>query len=246
MTTAGGSDTAWQALAAARNNAQWCASVCRAHGLDTTFRDRAWTSARRTPPLYPDAVTVDPAATAADVLPWIDTAPAGCSVKDSFAGLDLAPAGFAVLTEASWIFRPAGRRAPEPPARVRWLPVRTPAALADWESSWAGGDEPAGLFRPGLLADPAVLVVGGYADGTVIAGAALNASPARDGAPGVVGVSNLFAADDDLDGAWAGALAAAARHFPGLPAVGYEHGTDLDAARRSGFTPVGDLRIWLR
>ncbi len=42
---------------AARNNAQWCDVVCRFHGAHTEFGADAWTSATRTPPLYPDAVT---------------------------------------------------------------------------------------------------------------------------------------------------------------------------------------------
>jgi hypothetical protein len=34
--------------------------------------------------------------------------------------------------------------------------------------------------------------------------------------------------------------------WPGLPVVGYQHGTALHAARRAGFDAIGDLRIWLR
>jgi hypothetical protein len=240
MTVSAASDSAWQVRAAARNNAEWCDSICRAHGLPTTFCELAWTSNCRTPLIYPDAVTVDQAASSDDVLPWIDTVSPGCSVKDSFGCLDLRPAGFRVLLEASWICRPVDRQLPTPPPHTRWVSFRRPDALLSWEAAWSNGDEPAGLFRPELLADRAVLVVGGYAGGQLVAGAVLNRSPS------VVGVSNLFAVDGDLDGAWSGVLAIAAKHFPGLPAVGYEYDAELDAAVRNGFDPVGALRVWYR
>ena len=45
--------------AAARNNAELCDLVSRAHGIDGAFASDAWTSPRRTPPFYPDAVTLE-------------------------------------------------------------------------------------------------------------------------------------------------------------------------------------------
>ncbi|MGW6708828.1 hypothetical protein ACWGDE_28610, partial [Streptomyces sp. NPDC054956] len=94
-------------LLAADNNARWCEAVCRAHGLDVSLGEHLWTSPRRTPPYYPDAVTLRPQVPEAEVLTWIDTDGPGCSVKDSFADLDLAPDGFEVLFDAQWIHRPA-------------------------------------------------------------------------------------------------------------------------------------------
>ncbi|OXM45517.1 hypothetical protein CFP71_38585 [Amycolatopsis thailandensis] len=85
---------------AARVNARWCHTVCRT-GVSTA---RVWKSARRTPPLYPDAMTLTPDAKAEDVLDGIDLSP-GCAVKDSFGSLDLSRAGFEVLFEATWITR---------------------------------------------------------------------------------------------------------------------------------------------
>ena len=87
---------------AARNNAEWCDAYCRAHGVPGTFGDLLWSSARRTPPFYPDAVTLQPRVAADAVLRAVD-AGEGCSVKDSFADLDLTAASFAVLFEAEWI-----------------------------------------------------------------------------------------------------------------------------------------------
>ena len=64
--------------------------------------------------------------------------------------------------------------------------------------------------------------------------------------PGVVGISNLFHVDGDLDAAWAAALAAIALRLPGHPVVGYQRGDALLAALAHGFTAIGPLRVWLR
>ncbi|MFF4319863.1 hypothetical protein [Streptomyces sp. NPDC001568] len=225
-------------LAAARNNADWCDAVSRAHGVPTTFTPAAWSGAVRTPALYPDAVSLTPVATPAEVLAGVDTASPGCSVKDGFAALDLAPAGFEVLFEAWWIHRPAGPAPSRPSAGPRWSRVCGPGELADWAAAWGGG-EPSGPFRPELLR-PDVAFLAGRAGGRIVAGAVLNVGG------GVVGVSNLFAPDPaGTDSAWAAALDAAAELWPGLPVVGYEHGEDLDAAVRAGFAPIGPLRVWL-
>ncbi|AVZ72896.1 hypothetical protein SLUN_12565 [Streptomyces lunaelactis] len=227
---------------AARNNAEWCEAMCRAHGLPGAFGDRAWTSEWRTPPLYPDAVTLAADATAWEVLADIDTRAPGCSVKDSFASMDLARDGFEVLFEAEWLHRPAGLAAPVPPPGIEWARLRTPGELAAWEAVWGGGQGLSGLFRAELLALNTTSVLAGYdTGGRVVAGAV--ASRSRSGA--AVGISNLFASDDDLDGAWAGCLAAVAHWWPGEPVVGYEHGEDLAAAMRQGCVPVGPLRVWL-
>ena len=51
----------------------------------------------------------------------------------------------------------------------------------------------------------------------------------------VVGLSNVFTVDHDVDRIWAGAVATVAARFPDLTLVGYETGSDLDAARADGF-----------
>ncbi|MEV6553478.1 hypothetical protein AB0M57_32985 [Streptomyces sp. NPDC051597] len=220
--------------AAARNNAEWCEALCRAHGLTGARDAHAWTSARRTPPLYPDAVTLGPGAGSRGIVERIDASP-GASVKDSFAALDLTGEGFAVLFDAQWIHRPA----PEPGAG-EWERVRTEEELARWERAWSDGDSD-GLFPPALLAEDAhAFLAARDAAGRIVAGAVASTSAS------VVGVSNLFAADGDLDAAWAGCLGTLARHRPGLDVVGYESDDDLAAAVRAGFTPVGGLRVWLR
>ncbi|GHE14501.1 hypothetical protein GCM10010339_85430 [Streptomyces alanosinicus] len=110
--------------AAARNNAEWCASMSRSHGLTGEFGVQAWAVPARPPRYYPDAVTLVPAADAAALVDRIDTAAAGACVKDSFADLDLAGAGFKVLFDAQWIHRKPS--APTTSPDLSWDVVRRP------------------------------------------------------------------------------------------------------------------------
>lgn len=253
-------------LLAARNNADWCRAMCRAHGLTSHDSDVVWSCGERTPPYYPDAVTLRPQVTADEVLAGIDAGP-GCSVKDSFGTLDLSPAGFVPIIEATWLYREVGataagtdepahrpadgperHRADDPARRpadgavsrpadeLRWRRIDDAGALAAWVASWGGG---AGIFRPELLADPDVAVLARYDGDTVTGGAVANRSA------GSVGISNLYASTGDPADVWRGAVATAYRVFEPLPVVGYEHGDDLAAAVRAGCTPLTALRIWL-
>jgi hypothetical protein len=232
-------DKAAICAAAARNNAGWCASVCRSHGIDGTFGETAWWSSLRTPPFYPDAITLRRDAVPADFLTEIDTTLPGCSVKDSFAALDLTSSGFVELFAAQWIHRQAGLQAPQAPTR-RSARVATAVQLRDWQAAWHGGDETQDVFRPALLDDPSVLVLTVYDGEDRCGGVILNRGA------GLVGLSNLFAVGSgDAAAIWSAAITAAAGHFPGLPLVGYEHADDLVPALASGFVPVGALRIWL-
>lgn len=224
--------------AAARNNAELCDLVSRAHGIDGAFASDAWTSPRRTPMYYPDAVTLDPVADVADVLDRID-ASAGASVKDSFATLDLVPHGFRILFSAQWIVRPLPADATRDDT-IRWSEVDDTAGLAEWEAAWTDAGDPLGLFRPELLHSPLVSVLRGVVDGDVVAGVITNRS-AR-----VLGVSNLFARTTGLDDAWAGALGAISVRYRLLDLVGYESDEMLDAARRAGFRSIGPLRVWIK
>lgn len=190
----------------------------------------------RTPPYYPDAVTLLPEITVERVLSSIDTSE-GCSVKDSFAGLDLASAGFRSLFRAEWLARE--------PEEVRLLPVRGWSALTseeelgEWEAAWAELPEGSGFFRSALLEDEEISLLAGYEGGRIVAGAIANRSAT------VIGLSNVFDVAGDLESAWAAGAAVAAALWGEMPIVGYDSDDCLDAAHRAGFESIGELVVWL-
>jgi hypothetical protein len=220
--------------AAARNNAEWCHAFCAARGVDGAFEDARWFSAERTPPLYPDVVTLRPGLAREHVLTGVDDGH-GCSVKDSFADIDLQTAGFRELFSAEWIVKRDTQRA----VGAGWRVVETDDALAEWEAAW--DDEPDGsrFFPPALLNEHGAVFLARYEDGRISAGGIANLGA------DVVGLSNVFALGGDLEAAYGGASAAAAGIWPGLPIVGYDRSEPLAAARAAGFTNLGSLRVWV-
>jgi hypothetical protein len=94
------------------------------------------------------------------------------------------------------------------------------------------------LFRPELLADPRCAVLAYRHHGTIIAGAIAYT------AAGVTGLSNVFGTALPAAQLWHSVLQTTAALQPGLPIVGYEHGTSLAAARQAGCGVLGPLRIW--
>jgi hypothetical protein len=254
------------------NNALWCDAVCRVNGAPGEFHNSIWINRHTVPPFYSNAVTLTPGS-AAEQLALIRELAAerlSFSVKDSFAALDLRPLGFEVLFEATWLWRTAdsgqwsvdsgqypvysvrrsavsGRRS----AELAWSVVAGEAELARWEAAWAGlhagqlVPDSERIFRPALLAEPGVAFLAGSREGAIVAVAVANATVANLTGE-VVGLSNVFAPEEDADDAWAGAVALASDLFPGRPLVGYERGDDLARAQAVGFEPVGELRVWVR
>ncbi len=186
---------------------------------------------------YPDAVTLAPRLAVPELLSSID-ASAGCSVKDSFATLDLTPYGFCPLFEADWVVR-LGPPPPAPPGGTRWERVVRSGELAKWEEAWRPEDGPRDLFRAELLDHDSVAVLAAYRGDAVVAGAILNCSAM------VVGISNVFVVPgEDLD-PWPRCLAFAGELFADKPVVGYESGASLLRAERNGFRTAGPLRVWI-
>jgi hypothetical protein len=225
--------------AAVGNNAFWCDAVCRSHGYPGTFSSRLWTSTRHRLRFYPNAITLRPDLTVPEVL-----AGAGpvqpFAVKDSFGLLDLGPAGFQLLAEASWIARDAGPVRPSDDGLI-WDKVTSPGELSDWETAWAGGELGEDtVFRPELLSDPRCAILAGRRGDETIAGAIVYV------AGGAAGISNLFGTALSPDRLWASLQSAVAGLHPHLPVVGYEEGASLEAARQAGFRDLGPLRIWVR
>jgi hypothetical protein len=246
--------------AAVANNASWCAAVCGAHGHPGVRGRRLWASPGHSVRFYPHAITLSPAVSAAEMLAVAP--PSGAfAVKDSYGTLDLAPAGFLLQIQASWIARPAAAdpSAAGPASRAAggtsggpdWHQVTSPGELAVWEAAWAGdnsADPP--VFTRELLADPRCAVLACRRDDAIPHGAiphgGIVAGAIGYAADGVAGISNVFSTVHPGALLFTSLPAAAARLWPSLPVVGYEDGTALDAARQAGFDTIGDLRIWVR
>jgi hypothetical protein len=225
----------WRRIGA-ENNARWCDLVVRSHGGRGVFSNDAWTSSTRTPPLFPDAVSLVPSLSLDDLLSRIDISP-GCTIKDSFASLDLTTHGFRVLLDAQWITSgPAPGEVWELPRD--WTQVTEPDDLDAWEQAWRGNDGPSGLFKPTLLTD-GIAVLGRKVGGRFVAGAIVSRCEHA------AGVSNVFTVAGDPSQTWSALAESARAVFPGLPLVGYEGGEGLSHAMRSGFATAGRLRVWI-
>ena len=245
---------------AAANNAAWCAAVCRTHALVTETAADVWWSATRTPPLFPDLVTLVPGGAPELLLAIIDSS-TGCSVKDSFADLDLGPSGFTVVVEASWIVRDSTAVAAG--QALRWRRIGADDGFDRWVAAWsASSGAPLDVLRPALFAEPTVTVLaadrdgggdllaagGGGGDllaadrgGDLVAGAVIN------DAAGVLGVSNVFVVREHAGvDPWPSLVGYLVRHHRGRTVVGYEAGDDFDRALAAGFRRAGALRVWIR
>jgi hypothetical protein len=217
---------------AVRNNAEWCARICALHGSRSRFTFAAWVSHLPAPLYYPNLVTLRPDCVTAQLalIGAMSRLPAGWGVKDSFGALDLAPLGFRPAAQGRWIRYNEGDADRD---GLEWRLIDSHPTLASWEAAW-GGDGHRGharIFRPEILADEAVQIFGGFADGELVAGGIVSA------AVGVAGFSNLFAPSPSLRSA---AIWQAQRLARGLPLVGWE-AAEQDAEGET----LGDLQLWL-
>jgi len=222
--------------AAALNNAEWCDAFCRSHGVVGRFDETAWSSAERTPPYYPDAVTLASGCSVEGLVSRVD-AGSGCSIKDSFADLALSAYGFEVLFAAEWLCRDGGRPGDGPGG---WSAVVDVAGVERWEAAWGEPPVPRPFFRGELLGDARIRMLVRSDGGRVRAGAIANRSRS------VIGLSNVFDVEGDVESAWSGAADAARAEWGDLPVVGYEAGESLAAAHRAGFETIGILAVWVR
>jgi hypothetical protein len=235
---------------AARNNAQWCDSMCRAHGSPGEFHEAVWLNRHPVPRFYPNLVTLccqrAAATQLAHVLALVDSNLAGqWAVKDSFCELDLDAHGFQILFEASWLWREPSAPLPEGHDHgLEWVRLQDGSKLAKWERAWNG--KPAKeaaiqprLFLPALLDDPNIAFIAAYRGDTIVAGAIANRSEA------VAGLSNVFTLPEDSVSSWVGCVATARVCFPGLPLVDYEGGPELELAETVGFEKLEPLRVWV-
>src|SRR3954471_11329820 len=217
---------------AVREHATWCDLVCRSHRLRPDADARMWWSDRRTPSLYPDAVTLDPTVGEFDVLGRIHDALCA-SVKDSFAALDLEPDGYHVLFDATWFVRPPGSTPAE--AGDGFERVTDKFTFRAWRDRWGG---PAALLLPGLLRTSAVTILGARTpDERYDRGGILHRTSI--GGAQVVGLSNTFGPIADV-------ARAATVHAPDAWVVGYDRADEVETLGADGFAGCGPLRVWAR
>jgi hypothetical protein len=217
---------------AVRGHAAWCDLVCRLHRFAPEGDARLWWSARRTPDLCPDAVTLVPEASEFDVLSRINDS-FGASVSDSFATLDLTGQGWTVLFDGTWVARPPGSGGDEAMASA-FAVVRERFAFAAWCRAWGGQ---ADALPTGLRRASGVTVLGREGDGEFVDGGMVHRT--EIGGTAVAGLWNVF-------GAWAEVADAVSRRHPEAWVVSCERGAGLDAALTAGFNAIGPLRLWTR
>ncbi|MFI4934766.1 MAG: hypothetical protein ACHP7N_09130 [Caulobacterales bacterium] len=224
-----------QRLAAA-NNAAWCISIWRSHGLEVRRQHGMVACVGAPPRFYPNAVTVDPKTDPATQRAWLaelaGAADAAVAVKDSFQTLELAAEGYSELFQASWIRRDA--RLAAGPRRLDWRLVEDAEDLTAWELAWQDG-QPSGprIFLPSLLADRSLGILAGVSSGRIVAGCVLSVTGR------VVGLSHVFGDYGDV-------VRAATAQFDRHDLVGYERSEALEDALACGFEPVGRLTVWSR
>jgi len=236
---------------AARNNAVWCDSVCRAHGAPGEFHNALWLNRHPAPRFYPNVVTLAQDGTAAQLAQIqalvATNLPGGWGVKDSFNSLDLAALGFQPAFDATWLWRAPSSPLPKPATLgLRWTYIQSEPELAKWEIAWNGdlannsSASHSRLFFSALLANPEILFIAAYDGQALVTGAIANHTD------DVVGLSNVFAPPDNPLPFWTGCVAKIQERFPNLPIVGYERDPQLTIAQEVGFETLEALKVWIR
>ena len=233
--------------AAVHNNAAWCDTICRAHGGRCDFGNSAWLNRAKSPPLYPNMITLTPGPSRVHLASIKDLVaeqlPPGWSVKDSFASLDLTSMGFRVLFSAAWLDRDptAGTK------RNRALGVfviRRKSQFVEWQTQWDRSSVNSGalaskLFSLQLLTIPDLAFIACHRDGEVVGGAVANRSA------GVIGLTNVFHRDGEALDVLDAVVGASLDRFGPLPLVGYLQPNELERWEHVGFVTIGRLRVWV-
>ncbi len=221
---------------AAVNNAEWCTAVWKSHGLPVEQAHGMWFTKSPTPPFYPNAVTVDPAAHLSTQVAIIVALAAGLtnfSVKDSFARLHLESSGFRLLFTARWLWRDYTNHVEARGHATRWRRVTTGCDLEEWEFAWQGEEVAySGVFKPELLDDPRTIVMAG-----IDRSGAIKAGGVAYETADALGITNIFGNEE-------GFLEALLSRTSARQVVCYERGEALRSAQQRHFEILGPLNVW--
>lgn len=219
--------------AAARNNAKWCAAVCRSHGISSRFTDDAWLADGNPPPFYPRllSLTADAAPLERTIHELRGRATEAFAVKDSFGVLAPSPTR-EKLFDAVWYARPPG---PLAGFRGQSARVENRVELARWVSAWGGTPPHQSIFVPAILAEPGVAFLKAA---EFRAGLAAHQSSEEGG---FIGVTNLFGDAGERNAC----LASLIVKNPACTIAGYGPEDEAVSLVDLGFRVIGPLAVWL-
>ena len=218
--------------AAVDASVRWYDDVFALHHIPVRVEDGLWAALGPPPPWHSAVKTLEPGIETTRVV----RASAGqdhCAVADSFGDLDLAPHGFEVLIEATWLHLPPGDQ-PVGTCPAGWSVVASEDALSEWVAAHGY----AGVLPPIVLDDARFRILAFSRGGRLRGGAVIH-----DG-DGAVGLSNTWG--DGRVAASTGVLAAVSALHPGRAVVDYAAGVERDAMVAAGFAPLGPHRVWTR
>ena len=168
--------------AAVDASVRWYDDVFALHRIPVRREGGLWSALGSPPPWHSAVKTFEPGVEAERAVRATDGF-AQCTVADSFGDLDLAPYGFEVLIEATWLHRgPDDSAAGTLPDG--WSVVSSVEALAEW----ATAHDYAGVLPPTVLDDARFRILECRRDGRLVGGAVTH-----DGV-GTVGLSNAWGA----------------------------------------------------
>jgi hypothetical protein len=221
-------------VAAVETSRRWYDAVCAVHEVPVWCDDHLWVALAAMPAYHSTVKTLSPGVGRDAVLAAMERHPAGGGVADSFGTLDLAPDGYALLFDATWLHHEGFSDAVWPEG---WSIVRDAALLA----AWAGAHDYLEVLVPAVLDHGDFRILARLADGVPVAGAVIH-----DAGP-VVGLSNVWSSVRPVTSSdHADLLACAAVLQSGRPVTAYAWGDELDAMLDAGYQPLGPQRVWAR
>lgn len=217
------------------NNAEWCASIWKAHNLSVIKEKNYWFCSEKVPDYYPNIVTLAPN-TDAQIAQLLQSEACkkipSISIKDSFSDLILSESNMHPLFNAKWIYKEQHDNKPEGMS-FNWRQIKTERDLLHWEESW--DNRPSGakrIFLNSLLSNRLVEIWAGYDREDLVCGYIANKSVS------LIGLSNIF-------GDYKACITHATLQYATYDLVGYENDDDLEIAKSLGFEALDNLTIWV-